>query len=71
MCVDIVGPYTVKSKDRTKLDFVCLTIIDPVTSWFEIAKLPHSDVEYTREGKEPIEVIDKSSTYIARFLNKH
>ena len=51
VCVDLVGPYTGKAKDGTKLDFMCLTIIDPATSWFEIAELPHSDVEYTRKGK--------------------
>ena len=43
-----------KAKDGTKLDFMCLTSIDPAMSWFEIAELSHSDVEYTREGKELI-----------------
>ena len=52
MCVDLIDPYTVRAKDGTKLDFKCLTVIDPSTPWFEIAELPHSDVEYTREGKE-------------------
>ena len=51
VCVDLVGPYTVKANDGTKLDFMCLTMIDPATSWFEIAELPHSDVEYVTEGK--------------------
>ena len=71
VCVDIIGPYTVKAKDGTKLNFMCLTIIDPATSWFEIAELPRSDVEYTREDKEVIAVVDKSSTCIARLFNKH
>ena len=44
VCVDLIGPSTVKAKDKSKMDFVCLTIIDPATSWFEIAELPHDDV---------------------------
>ena len=71
VCVDLIGPYTVRAKDGTKLDFMCLTIIDPATSWFQIAELPHSDVEYTREGKELIAVIDKTSMSIKRLFNKH
>jgi len=69
--VDLIGPYTVRAKDRTKLDFMCLTMIDPATSWFEIAELPHSEVQYTEEGKEIKAVIDKTSTCIARLFNKH
>ena len=48
-----------------------MTIINPATSWFENAELPHSDVEYVTEGKELKAVIDKSSTCIARLFNKH
>ena len=36
LCVDLIGPYTLKGKDRTKIDFMCLTMIDPASSWFEI-----------------------------------
>ena len=43
--------YTVKAKNSTQFDFMCLTMIDPATSWFEIAELQHSDIQYTREGK--------------------
>ena len=69
--VDLIGPYTIRAKDRTKLDFICLTMIDPATSWFDIAELPHSEVEYTEDGKEIKAVIDKTSTCIARSFNKH
>ena len=71
VCVDLIGPYTVKAKDGTKLGFMCLIIIDLATSWFQIAELPYSDVEYTREGKELIAVIDKKSMSIERVFNKH
>ena len=40
--MDLIGPYTLKGKDRTEIDFMCITMIDPATSWFEIAELPIS-----------------------------
>ncbi len=40
LCVDQVGPYTHKGKDGSSIDFMCLTMIDPATSWFEIVELP-------------------------------
>jgi hypothetical protein len=30
LCVDLVGPYTLKGKDGSSIDFMCLTMIDPV-----------------------------------------
>ena len=38
-CVDLIGPYTLKGKDKTEIDCMCVTMIDPATSWFEIAEL--------------------------------
>ena len=29
LCVDLIGPYTLKGKDGSELDFMCLTMIDP------------------------------------------
>jgi hypothetical protein len=40
LCVDLIGPYTLKGKDGLSIDFMCLTMIDPATSWFEIVELP-------------------------------
>ena len=37
--MDLVGPFTLKGKDGTEIDFMCLTMIDPASSWFEIAEL--------------------------------
>ena len=34
--MDLVRSYTLKGKDETEIDFMCLTIIDPASSWFEI-----------------------------------
>ena len=43
LCVDLIGPYTLKGKDKTEIDFMCLTMIDPATSWLEIVELPVVD----------------------------
>jgi hypothetical protein len=40
LCVDLIGPYTLKGKDGLSIDFMCLTMINPATSWFEIVELP-------------------------------
>jgi hypothetical protein len=40
LCVNLIGPYTLTGKDRSSIDFMCLTMIDPATSWFEIEELP-------------------------------
>jgi hypothetical protein len=40
LCVDLIGPYTLKGKDGTIIDFMALTMIDPTTSWFEVVELP-------------------------------
>ncbi len=40
LCVDLVDPYTLKGRDGSSIDFMCLTMIDPATSWFEIVELP-------------------------------
>ncbi len=40
LCVDLIGPYPLKGKDGTEIDFMCLTMIDPASSWFEIVELP-------------------------------
>eukprot|EP00804_Cyclotella_cryptica_P029304 CCRYP_011700-RA/>CCRYP_011700-RA protein AED:0.33 eAED:0.33 QI:0/0/0/1/0/0/2/0/132 len=34
--VDIIGPYTIKHKNGTVIDFMCLTMIARVSRWFDI-----------------------------------
>ena len=36
LCVNLIGPYTVRGKYGSEIDFMCLTMIDPATSWFEM-----------------------------------
>ena len=39
-CVDLIGPCMLKGKDGAVLDFMCLTMIDPASSWFKMVELP-------------------------------
>ena len=69
--MDLIGPYRIKAKDGTILDFMCLTMIDPATGWFEIIELPNTDVTYVKQGEEITKVIiDKSSAIVSRLFNK-
>ena len=40
LCVDLIGPYSIKHKGKTTLTLWCVTMIDPTTGWFEISELP-------------------------------
>jgi hypothetical protein len=71
LCVDLIGPYTFKSKDNLQIDFMALTMINPASSWFEIAELPV--VKQLRQqkvnSKELLiadEIFDKTSERIAK-----
>ena len=75
LCVDLVGPYTLKGKDGSSIDFMALTMIDPASSWFEIVELPtiYRLITKKENGKERTieeEIFDKSSDRIARLVNK-
>ena len=76
LCVDLVGPYTLKGKDGSSIDFMALTMIDPASSWFEIVELPtiyrlitKKENGKERTIKEETETFDKSSDRIARLVN--
>ncbi len=47
LCVDLIGPYTLKGQDGSSIDFMCLTMIDAATSWFKIVELPTVDLVTT------------------------
>ena len=73
LCVDLIGPYTLKGKDGTEIDFMCLTMIDPASSWFEMAELPVIEIEKTDSDNKIIETsetFNKTSQEIARLVNK-
>ncbi len=80
LCVDLVGPYTLKGKDSSSIDFMCLTMIDPATSWFEIVELPTVRVTVTKGGKgkmatcvdytKDAEIFGKTSAQINNLVYK-
>ncbi len=65
------------------IDFICLTMIDPATSWFKIAELPTVDQETTvppagkgkkvtfhKNTKVAEPYFDKSSVQISNLVYK-
>ncbi len=75
LCVDLIGPYTLKGKDGTVIDFMALTMIKPATSWFETVELPLicQLKAIAVDGKESSiveEIFDKTSNFIACLVNK-
>ncbi len=58
LCQNLIGPYTFKGKDKdkTQIDFMCITMIDPTTSWFEIVQLmvlqQKFDIPTVTKGKQ-------------------
>jgi hypothetical protein len=75
LCVDLVGPYTLKGKDGSAIDFMALTMINPASSWFEIVELllvswlATTTVNSKAKVSEEL-IFDKSSNQIARLVNK-
>jgi hypothetical protein len=75
LCVDLIGPCTLKGKDNLQIDFMALTMIHPASSWFEIAELPVVKRlrQQTVNSKELLiadEIFDKISESIAKLVTK-
>jgi hypothetical protein len=41
LCVDLIGRYKRGRKEKKDLKLWCLTMIDPVTGWFEMQQIPN------------------------------
>jgi hypothetical protein len=72
LCVDLIGPYTLKGKDGSSIDFMCLTMIDLATSWFEIVELPTVAQETTVPlgGKGKKVTFDKNTKVAEPYFDK-
>jgi hypothetical protein len=72
LCVDLTGPYTLKGKDVSSIDFMCLTMINPATSWFKIVELPTVAQETTvppaSKGKKV--TFDKNTMVAEPYFDK-
>jgi hypothetical protein len=69
LCVNLIGPYTLKGKDGLSIDFMALAMIDPASSWLDVVELPTITRVMTKKvnGKERTidkEIFDKSSDQI-------
>ena len=71
LCVDLIGPYTLKRKDGSEVDFMCLTIIDAATGWLEIVELTVVEKPLNKKGKIVCqETFDKTSGQMSQIVNK-
>ena len=53
------------------MDFMCLTMIDAASGWFEIVELPVVENPLNKRGKiQNQQKFDKTSAMIARLVNK-
>jgi hypothetical protein len=80
LCVDLIVPYTIKGKDGLSIDFMCLTMIDSASSWFEIMELPTitkltvptmgkgKKVTFAENTKVAETTFDKSSAQISNLV---
>jgi hypothetical protein len=79
----LIGPYALMGKDGSSIDFICLTMINPATSWFEIVELPsveNSTFPTSGKGKkvtcdnnytkDAVTTFDKSSAQINNLVYK-
>jgi hypothetical protein len=63
LCIDLIGPYKVgnEKKPKTIARLHCLTMINPVTGWFEIAEIPEKTAD------EVINILEM--TWLVRYLH--
>jgi hypothetical protein len=80
LSADLIGPYALKAKDKTQIDFMCITMINPTMSWFEFVEFPLSELDIPMGTKgqrgngthihpeQPY--FDKSSATIEYLINR-
>jgi hypothetical protein len=77
LCIDLIGPYTIKRKGEEPLRLWCITMIDPATGWLEIKEIKDKQadtianiVEQTWLTRYPIPQIltyDRGTEFMAEF----
>jgi len=81
LCVDLIGPYTLKGQDKTEIDFLGQTMITPATSWLKIVELlvvEATAIPSVTRGHKGIPThttlqvpyFDKSSAMISTLVNE-
>lgn len=59
LCVDCIGPYKIKRRNQSPLEFQAVTMIDPATSWFEMRQLE------TKKADEVANMVEQ--TWLTRY----
>ena len=59
LCVDLIGPYTLKRKGKKSLTLQAITMIDPATGWFEIAEI------HSKQSDVIANIVEQ--TWLARY----
>jgi hypothetical protein len=77
LCVDLIGPYTIKHKGDEPLLPWCLTMIDPVKGWLAIKELTNKEainsvnlveqIGLTRYPIPQISSYDRGTEFMAEF----
>ncbi len=77
LCVDLIGPYTLKRKGKKPLTLWAVTMIDPATGWFEMAEISCKESIYIANKVEqvwftrypwPVKVtFDRGSEFMSDF----
>ena len=76
---DLIGPYSITtqqfqpdgSQKEVTLQLTCMTMLDPVTGWFEIVEVPSYITNQVKNNKVTTEtIIDKSAARISRLFEQ-
>ena len=77
LCVDLIGPCSMKRKGKPTLTLWCVTMIDPATNWIEIREIPDRRADTIANIIEqawftrcpwPTQInIDRGSEFMAEF----
>jgi hypothetical protein len=75
LCVDLIGPYTLKGRDNLQITFMALIVISSASSWFKTVELPLITSLWRQivNGKELLtadKIFGKTSDHMARVVNK-
>ena len=72
--VDLIRPYMLNDQNGIVIDFMCLTMIDPATGWFEMVELHLMIVEkHTGKIIKTSEIFDQTARLVNQlwFLRYH
>ena len=80
LCVDLVGPCKIQRKGKDDLKPWCLTMIDPVTGWFEMEQIENKTAAkiadtcettwFTRCPLPQRIILDRGTEFMAEFASQ-